>query len=90
MKEQHRLTQVAIDSIVEESRGLFYLTLERAQAAIKSSLAKSGVDPDIIDVDDTFSNIVDPFSGIETCYLQEKYFVDHLGLIVSKPWSYCK
>ena len=83
MKEKHRLTQVAINSIVEESRGLFYQTMERVRAAIQAKRADKGIDENIIDFDDIFESTVDPFRGLETCYLQEKYFNDQLGLAVS-------
>ena len=55
------------------------------QANVKARLAESGIDPGtIIGLDDTFSNVSDTFVGLETSYLQEKFYRDTLGLIVSE------
>ena len=83
MKEQRRVSQVAIDDIVEGSRSLFCQTLDRLQAGVKSQLAEVGVDPGSVGLEGVFKDIVDPFHGLETCHLQEKYFHESLNLIVS-------
>ena len=55
----------------------------RAKAGVRAKLASSGVDPDtIVGLDDVFSEMVQPFSGLETGYKQESYFKDVLGLLV--------
>jgi hypothetical protein len=88
LKEKRRTSQVCIDDIVEGSRGLFHLTVDRVGAGIKSHLAESGVDQEFIAGLDRVI-IVDPFHGIDTCHLQEKYFHESLGLIVSvRVWSW--
>lgn len=84
LKEQRRTSQVVINDVVENCKGLFSQTIERVHAGVRARLAESGVDPDSIrGLDSAFENVVDPFDGIETCYLQEKYFRETLGLIVS-------
>ena len=83
LKEQRRVTQVAIDDIVEGTRGLFFQVLERTKAGVRAILAEAGVDSDSILLDDVYKSVLDPFSGIHTCYLQEKYFHEKLNLIVS-------
>lgn len=84
LKEQRRTSQVAIDNIVEGCKGLFTQTIDRVQAGVRAKLAELGLDPDAIEgLDDIFKNVTDPFEGIETCHLQEKYFRETLGLIVS-------
>ena len=83
MKEQRKTSQVAIDDIVEGSRSLFCQTLTRLRAGVNAQLAEVGVDPDSVGLEKIFKNIVDPFNGLETCYLQEKYFRESLYLIVS-------
>lgn len=45
MKETHRLSQTAIDDIVEGYRGLFFLTIQRIKCGVKASLAEAGIDP---------------------------------------------
>ena len=84
MKEHRRTSQVAIDDIVEGCRGLFAQAVSRVHAGVRAKLATVGVDSDEIEgLNDVFENLADPFDGLETCYKQEKYFLDNLGLIVS-------
>ncbi len=78
------ISQVAVDDIVHNCKGLFSQTVDRIQAEVRAKLAESGVDPDTIDgLVSAFSTAIDPFEGIETHHLQEKYFRETLGLIVS-------
>ena len=84
LKELHRTSQLAIDDIVHGCKGLFSHTLNRVQAGVRAKLAESGLDPTSINgLTEVFSDVIDPFDGIETCYLQEKFFRQKLGLIVS-------
>lgn len=83
LKEQRRISQIAIDDIVDGSRLLFCDTIKRVQANVKAKLAESGVDPDAIAGLDNAFNVYDPFVGLETSYLQEQYYREKLGLIVS-------
>ena len=84
MKEHRRISQIAIDDIVENAKRLFFMTVERAGAGVRSKLAEGGVDLSLVDGLDTtlFDDISDPFVGLQTCFLQEKYFVEKLGLVV--------
>ena len=84
LKEQRRISQVAIDEIVTESKGLFLQCMERVKAGVRAKLAESGVDPNSISgLDSIFIDAPDLFGGIETCHLQEKYYREKLNLIVS-------
>ena len=75
LKEKRRITQVAIDDIVEGCQGLFSQTLDRVQASVKAKLAELGIDLSQMNgFDDAFQHVIDPFEGIETCHLQERYF----------------
>ena len=81
LKEKRRITQV---DIVGGCQGLFSQTIDRVQASVKAKLAELGVDLSQMDgLDEAFQHVIDPFEGIETCHLQERYFRDKLGLIVS-------
>ena len=46
---------------------------------MNARIADIGLDPEAID--GVFDSVLDPFVGIETGYLQEKYYRDKLGLI---------
>lgn len=84
LKEQRRTSQVVINDIVENCKGLFSQTIEHVHAGVRAKLADSGMDPESVSgLCNLFKDVVDPFDGLETCYLQEKYFHEKLGLIVS-------
>lgn len=84
LKEQRRMSQVAIDDIVDGCKSLFCQTIFRVQAGVSAKLADSGVDPSTIHgLDGVFEDVTNPFEGLETTYLQEKYFRNTLGLVVS-------
>lgn len=73
LKEKRRLTQTAIDDVVEGARLLFSQTAQRIRARINEELAKNAVE---IDISSIFTNLIDPFHGLETQFLQEKYFTE--------------
>ena len=82
LKEQRRVSQVAVDDIVESCKSLFSQTIVRVQAGVRAKLAEAGIEPHAIDgLGGVFDDVTDPFQGLETCHLQEKYFRDELGLI---------
>ena len=77
-------TQVAIGDINEGCKSLLSQTIDHAQAGVKAKIAESGVDPnDVLGLDTALEDVLNPFQGLETCHLQEKYFQEELGLIVS-------
>ena len=84
LKEHRRLSQVAVDDVVDGCRMIFRQTTDRLQAGIREKLAAIGMDSDDISLDDVFTDLVDPFDGLETQHKQEKYFKETLGLIVSE------
>ena len=86
LKEERRLTQVAIDDIVVGVTSMIDQSVSHVKAAIRAKL--SDIDVDISDVpgfEDVFSELQQPFNGLETLSKQEKYFKDFLSLLV----SYC-
>ena len=84
LKEQRRISQVAINDIVAGSRGLVSQCIQRVHAGIRATLAEEGIDMEsVAGLDDVFEKCIDPFDSIGTEYLQEKYYREELGLIVS-------
>ena len=84
LKECRRLSQVTIDDIVREWNGLFSHTAHQLSARVRERLASSGVDEEKIEgLQEVFQDIPSPFEGLETRHLQEKYFRESLGLVVS-------
>ena len=83
LKEQRRVSQVAIDDIVENSKSQFERTTSMLLAQVRSHLADKGIDPDTLGLDSTCLQFEDSFAQLDTKYKQEKYFKDKLGLVVS-------
>jgi hypothetical protein len=84
LKEHRRVTQTAIDDVVEGYQNLFQETIQTLHSGIRSCLAGYGVDPDsVTGLKETFLKYTDPFLGLETKHMQEKYYKDNLGLVVS-------
>lgn len=80
LKEHRRISQVAVDDIVEGTKALVHHCVEHMQAGVRAKLSESGVDPSSIEgLASVFKNKINPFDGIETCYLQEKYYHENLA-----------
>ncbi len=83
MKEHRRISQIAIDDIVENAKRLFHMTIKRAGAGVRAKLAEVGVDPCSVDgLDSLLEDVSNPFIGLETSHLQDKYYTEKLGLVV--------
>ena len=67
LKEERRLTQVAIDDVVEGIEAVLEKSVIRAKAGVRAKLATEGIDPDTITgLDEVFLDATHPFSGLET------------------------
>ena len=75
MKKCRRITQVAIDDIVEQWDGLFFQSVQPLQARVCEKLASAGIEPNSVEgLQKVFENIPIPFEGIETRFKQEKFY----------------
>ena len=83
LKERRRVSQVAIDDIIEHSKAQFDRTVSIHSAEIRSHLAERGVDPSELDLDSALSKFNHLFMELDTKHKQDKYFRDKFGLIVS-------
>lgn len=82
LKEVQGLSQTAVDHVVAECRKMSKHTAGRLEAGINECLARSGIDPnEITGLGDVFAS--DPFDGLHSTYLQEKFYREKLGCIVS-------
>ena len=78
------MSQAAIDDIVQEWDGLFSHTVRRLLAIARAKLAAAVVDyRDIEGLPEMLDNVSSPFQGLQTRYMQEKYYRQFLGLVVS-------
>ena len=84
MKEERMISQAAVNDVVRGCKKIFHHTVGRMKAGVKHKLSTSGIDPnEISGLDELFENVSDPFSGLETVYLQDKFVSEELGCVVS-------
>lgn len=76
LKERHRLTQTAVNFSVGQIKQMFLHVLDDVKASVKGRLGNSEVD-----IAECFD--VDPFRGLDTEYLQTKFYREHFNLVVS-------
>lgn len=85
LKEKYKLTQTAIDFTV----GQLKVTVDNIvddlhQAVDREIMNTPGLsDDDKSRISSVFHNVKNPFSGLETQYLQSKYFEENFALVVS-------
>ncbi len=84
LKEGKGLSQSAVNEVVIASQKLFKHTMGRVKAGVKDCLSKNGLlSSDIVGLDNIFENVHDPFTGLTSTFLQEKYYREELKCIVS-------
>lgn len=83
LKEERFLTQAAINDVVGGCKEVFAHTLCRIKAGISEKLSRSGIDIDGHELNSIFDDMSDPFTGLGSAYLQDKFITEKLGCIVS-------
>lgn len=76
LKEQHRLTQSAVNFSIGQIKETIAHVLDDVKASVKQRVGE-------IYIDDCFD--VDPFEGLGTEYLQTKFYREHFHLLVGFP-----
>ena len=86
-KEGHKLTQTAMDDIIQEVTALNQFILSKVHIAIQTALNKAGISESCVPA---ISEICHPngpfgklFRGLETAYQQLRYYKANLGMVVS-------
>ena len=83
LKEHRRISQIALDDIVEEWGDLFSHTVKRLSATVCAKLSSTGINVEDIDgLDQLFEDLPHPFEGLKTRFLQKNFFRESLGLVV--------
>ena len=84
LKEEKGLSQSAINEVVIASQKLFKHTISRVEAGVEDCLSKEAfLLSDIPGLSALFSNVKDPFSGLISQFLQEKFYKEELQCVVS-------
>lgn len=80
LKETRQLSQTAVDDVVEGCKSMINQTVQRLHSGAREKLLMLGIDEEALD--DVFNDFPDPFNGLETRYLQEKFLKEEFGLVV--------
>ena len=85
-KEGHRVSQSALDGLIGDFSELLLATVSSVGNAVRECIKDSGIDPvTMTKVDSIFSNqkYQMPFKGLQTAYMQQKYYAEFFNLVVS-------
>ena len=85
LAEGHRVSDAAVQYVIDGCRKVSAQTAAHIQEVVKNKLSELEVDISVIEhvhqkIDDCF---VDPFDGLGTPYLRDKYFKEHFHYLVS-------
>uniref|UniRef100_A0A1X7T9R9 C2H2-type domain-containing protein n=1 Tax=Amphimedon queenslandica TaxID=400682 RepID=A0A1X7T9R9_AMPQE len=84
LKEIHHIPQVAVDSVVHGSQELFQQTVQRLKAGVRLKLAEAGIEESLSqEINSVFEDLMDPYTGLETEYLQNAYIRETFKIPVS-------
>lgn len=88
LKEIKGLSESAVQSVITSYQGMLEHSIQRIHAGVNERVSSCGIKPDDLKLDDFFNNVSNPFDGLHTVYLQEKFYSEHLGCIVSLFFEY--
>ena len=84
LKEIRHLSQTAVDHVVKKTQDVFVHTIGHIKAGVHDCLSTHNIfSSDLPDLDLFFSSVEDPFHGLNSTYLQENFYRNHLGCMVS-------
>ena len=83
LKEERMLTQAAVNDIVSDFSEVFTHTVQHLKAGVSQKLVQFGIDLKDVDGLDGVFDVSDPFSGLESAYLQDKFISKELNCILS-------
>lgn len=84
LKDVRGLSESAVQHVVKQTQAIFKHTLGRIQAGVDEHLSRNGIDVEALPpLDDMFDKMDDPFRGLSTTFLQEKFYRENLECIVS-------
>ena len=79
LKEKYKLTQTAIDFVVGHTK----LAIDNIIDDLHQNVTKEISGDDKSRISSVFHNTKNPFNGLETRYLQSKYFEENFAVVVS-------
>ena len=87
-KEVRKVSQTTLDGIIDDVSSIVQLTIDDLHHEVDVILKRNGLDDGIStfhDLEDLFENTDkrEPFRDLSSRYLQEKFYKEHLDLLVS-------
>ena len=82
LKEVCNVSKRTVGEVIEGCKTLFGNSFSMLKASVKDYLGEADISS-MDGLDSLFCNIPNPFHGLETTYMQEKYFRDHFQFLVS-------
>jgi hypothetical protein len=85
LKEIRSLSESAVDHIVKETQKMFTHTVGRIRAGVNECISRGGANPtEIPNLTQFLADVQLPFQGLHSTFLQEKYYKQQLGCLVSQ------
>ena len=81
LKEQHHLSQSAIDFTVVSVNELVGLICKKLKCSVEEVFQENEI-PTMGDIDKCFESFTSPLDGLATEYQQNKFYREYLGLVV--------
>lgn len=83
LKEVCNVSERTVTEVITGCRNLYTHSLAVVKASVKESLGNAGICfSDIEGLNEAFTHVPDVFQGLDTTYMQEKYFKDNFNLLV--------
>ena len=88
LKEKHKLSQTALDFSVEQVREVIECVTDDVRKRVESEMLdySTATGMEIPDLSSSFHDI-DPFVGLHSEYMQQKFYKEHFNLIVSSSYT---
>lgn len=84
LSEGKMLSQVAVDSVITGCRSICEQVLSQVKQNVTSKLLDAQLDPSsIAGLELALTCVADPFEGIDTPYLRDKFYKEHFHFLVS-------
>ena len=83
LKEVKGLSETAIQTVVSGFEDMLQYTVRRIEAGVYERLSQNAILPQDLELNEFFENVADPFEGLKTVHMQEKFYSKHFGCIVS-------
>lgn len=84
LSEGRQLSQLALGDVIKGCRSICQQTLSIVQERVLSALEDAGIDSsNLTGLDEALSSMPDPFEGIDSAHLREKFYREHFNYLVS-------